>query len=151
MFLIIGNPATTYTKKTASWRFPWYRFCVVIIGFALDYKANIGKFSNPSKSFPIISCRQYLRYTPYTPTTSRYTSICKGVRGVIGSDSAKGVGATKKKFLLCLASRTLFTQKRSDLQMQATPLDNKNNMSDILNSYFLDTLLAFCIGHYIEW
>lgn len=57
------------------------------------------EYIGASKSFPIISCRQYLRYTPYTPTTSRYTSICKGVRGVIGSDSVKGVGATKKIFL----------------------------------------------------
>ena len=127
MFLIIGNPATTYTKKRHRGGFLDTAFALVIIGFALDYKANIGKFSNPSKSFSIISCRQYLRYTPYTPTTSRYTNICKGVRGVIGSDSVKGVGATKKNFLLCLASPTLFIQNRSDLQTQATPNKNMNN------------------------
>ena len=44
----------------------------------------------------------------------------------------------------------VYAKKGATCKRKPLPTDNKNNMSDVLNSYFLHSLLAFCIGHNIE-
>ena len=70
--------------------------------------------------------------------------------GVQSRTEPKRVGATLKNFLLSFPLLTLFTKIGATCTMQATPTDNKNNMCDILNTYFLYTLLTLRIGHNIE-
>lgn len=44
----------------------------------------------------------------------------------------------------------VYAKKGVTCKYKPLPTDNKNNMCDILNAYFFDTLLTLRIGHNIE-
>ena len=71
---------------------------------------------------PLYRCTMsILRYTPYTPTTSRYTRIYKGVRGVIGSDITFIVGATLKFFDALFRPYLVYAKKGATCKCKPLP------------------------------